>query len=530
MSSKKCKQTNTNKRKYIWLGLSAGTVILLIVLPFLPFDSSQRPDGVRMKTPTYMMCENQVHLLVDDTAFSDEAGERVSTQEIFDAMLRLVDQAETFIIVDFFLWNPWRGTMPEVHRNLSSELAAALINKKTARPDLPVLILTDPINRVYGDMYPDFFNDLVNAGVPVVFTDLNRLPDSNPFYAKPARFYGRLLNRIGSVRAWLDKPRFANPFQPEAGKISARQLARLLFFKANHRKVLVADVGTNDVRAIVTSFNPADGSAAHSNMGVLFEGPLTVEAAHSELACLQWSAKDPANVLENEPGLWQRTLQEISGRLPAAADLIPAEPCPATGQWLTEGAIEDAILSLLNEAMPGDQVRIAMFYLSDRDVVDAIKRAARGGATIRMILDANKDAFGRTKNGIPNRIIANELHALAEAEGLPLEIRWADTHGEQFHTKAMTITHPRQKTCRFLCGSANWTRRNIGDLNLEADILISDAPALNETFNTHFDRLWNNQDSLSHTIAFDTYKESGLRYRLRTALYRFQEKTGLCTF
>src|SRR5690606_40100432 len=62
-------------------------------------------------------------------------------------------------------------------------------------------------------------------------------------------------------------------------------------------------------------------------------------------------------------------------------------------------------------------------------LVEALIRARDRGARVRVLLDANKDAFGREKDGVPNRPVAAELHRA----GIP--VRFASTHGEQFHSK-----------------------------------------------------------------------------------------------
>jgi HKD family nuclease len=49
-------------------------------------------------------------------------------------------------------------------------------------------------------------------------------------------------------------------------------------------------------------------------------------------------------------------------------------------------------------------------------------------------------------------------------------VQWYDTHGEQFHTKLLAFHTARGTT--LLGGSANLTRRNLGDYNLEADLLV----------------------------------------------------------
>ena len=54
-----------------------------------------------------------------------------------------------------------------------------------------------------------------------------------------------------------------------------------------------------------------------------------------------------------------------------------------------------------------------MFYLSERKIISAIKKAHSRKVKVRLLLDPNKDAFGREKNGIPNRSVAYELESMA---------------------------------------------------------------------------------------------------------------------
>ena len=91
-------------------------------------------------------------------------------------------------------------------------------------------------------------------------------------------------------------------------------------------------------------------------------------------------------------------------------------------------------------------------------------------AACDVILDPNRDAFGRQKDGVPNRPVANEL---VTQSGEKIQVRWYRTHGEQFHTKMALI----RRGDRFIAslGSANLTRRNIGNYNLEANIALEDG-------------------------------------------------------
>ena len=83
----------------------------------------------------------------------------------------------------------------------------------------------------------------------------------------------------------------------------------------------------------------------------------------------------------------------------------------------------------------------------------------------------------------------------------------------------------------FTLGSANLTRRNLGDFNLEANIAVSVPPArrAGRSIGTWFEMLWSNQGppDLEYTAEFGTYADpaQGTYW-----LYRLMESTGMCTF
>ncbi len=167
-----------------------------------------------------------------------------------------------------------------------------------------------------------------------------------------------------------------------------------------------------------------------------------------------------------------------------------------------------------------------MFYLSDRRHIEALAAAANRGVAVRIVLDPNKDAFGHTKDGIPNRPVAAELRRLG---GERLQVRWYQTGGEQFHVKLIAV---RRGDEFWLClGSANLTRRNLDDYNLEANLALTspvDGP-LSRDVRRWFDALWQDDsgDRLQSTTGFSAYEDSSW---LRYWRYRVMEATGLSTF
>ena len=503
------------------------TAAIVVLLPILLHKSPELPPGTNLTTsPTGIAAEN-IRLLIDDTAWDTEKSRRVIDQEIFDEIMAMVDRADQFVYVDLFLWNSWQGSIPEEHRQLSQELARALIKKKRSVKKLDVIVLSDPINRIYGGHEPEFFKDMAKVGIPVVFTDLSELPDSNTIYAPYWSIVEKFLN-TPLLAQWSGHPRFSNPFDRGGDKISALQWGRMLMFKANHRKVVIAGSIQHGLEMVVGSLNPADGSSAHSNAALMIKGQPVLEALQTELTALRWSIKRKQNVIVGATSMAAFKADSIvkkAGKVSFSSDATPDGPVI---QWLTEGAIAEAIIDLLGEAGPGNEVRVAIFYLSERGVIDALKGAITRGASVKIIMDANRDAFGMKKIGVPNRPVAAELMKLSRDHDV--DVRWADTHGEQFHTKTMSITFGGNREPVFIIGSANWTRRNIGNLNMEANLLVRNAARLTDEFNTYFDMIWGNTDGLSHTLPYEAWEEKGLKRFIKTRIYRFQERWGMGTF
>ncbi len=502
--------------------------LVLAILPLLLYRSHPLPPGANRMSKPLPASSEQIKLLIDSTSFDPVTGKRVIQQVIFDEILAMIQRADQFIYVDIFLWNPWQGSTPEKHRGLATELAEALIEKKSENPDLDILVMTDPINRIYGQMEPDLFLKLHQAGIPVIFTSLERMPDSNRLYARYWQFYHGLISSLPLLNNLVTQPLFSNPFIADGPKISTRQLGRLLLFKANHRKVIVTGSGNGGLEILAGSLNPADGSSAHSNLALRIRGQVALDALDSELNLARWSAGYPGSVLLDQTGSAHRIISRINTLAAQLSREHPASGSSTTVQWLSEKAISKSIVELLEKTAPDDEIRIAIFYLSDRKVVTAIENAVDKGVKTRIIIDANKDAFGIKKIGVPNRQAAAELMKLSP--GHDIQVRWADTHGEQFHPKTMTITNEKNRKNILLAGSANWTRRNLQNLNLEANLLILDAPDTVGRFNHYFDNAWDNSDGLSHTLPYEAWSESGFTLFWKTVLYRFQEWSGMSTF
>jgi phosphatidylserine/phosphatidylglycerophosphate/cardiolipin synthase-like enzyme len=464
------------------------------------------PQGVSIRGPIVETPLAQLQFLSDVTG-ADAFGAPVVRQQIFDAMLGVVGAAREYLVLDFFLFNNQRGAALGVkpHRELSAELRDALLARKRDVPGLKVLVLYDPINDVYGGLPSRDLAALRGAGVDLVSVDLDPLRDSNPIYSALWRLTMKWWSGDGTGDPWLPNPLDAGPDQ-----VSFGAWARLLNFKANHRKVLIGDDGRGGITGIVTSANPHDASSLHSNVALKISGAALWPLLESELALARGSGWRGGWTPAEPPADHGIALPETAARV----------------QVLTEGEIRSAIVRNVEGTRVGDNIDVAMFYLSEREVVRSLVAAAKRGVAVRVLLDPNKDAFGRTKNGIPNRSVATELAAASDGA---IKVRWFRTHGEQFHTKIVALRTATEFW--FTLGSANLTRRNIGDFNLEANIAAS-VPLNAEiatSIDTWFDALWTNRGPppLEYTADFGAYADpaQGTYW-----LYRLMEASGLSTF
>lgn len=469
------------------------------------------PPGTHTHAEWQVSSPADVSFIADITT-ADAYGRAIMSQDIFDQVLAIVRGAQRFLVIDYFLFNAHRGKAggPAPTRALSSELRDALIEQKKLKPDLRILFITDPINDVYGGDPSEDLRRLRDAGVDVVVTNLDALRDSNYIYSSFWRLAISWWAGDGSGKGWLP-----NPLDEQSQDVTFSAWARLVNFKANHRKVIIGDDGGPGLVGIVTSANPHDGSSAHSNVAVRIAGPALAPLLDSEMEVARFSG-------------WQGVIAVEPSRVaPPANDSTQLE----TGQIvrtqvLTEGAIRDSVVEHIDAAVRGESIDIAMFYISDRKVIDALLDAADRGVTVRLILDPNKDAFGHEKNGIPNRPVASELVAASNGA---IHVRWYRTHGEQFHTK-LVMVYGTDRLWMSL-GSANLTRRNIGDYNLEANVAVETAraSALGTQVLNYFDTLWGNRAGMGieYTADFGVYADPT---QANYWLYRIMEATGLSTF
>ncbi|MGI6606585.1 MAG: phospholipase D family protein [Peptococcia bacterium] len=487
-------------RNFLLLTLLGVSILAALFGVFRPLE-----EGLSMEGNQY---HNSKVQFIYDLTFEQE-GMIAHQQNIFAEALEIIEDAEQFIVLDMFLFNDLRK-QPADFPTLSASLTEQLLAKKQQNPDLAIYVLTDEINTFYGSYVPENFRQLKENGVEVIFTKLDSLRDSNPLYSGIWRAFIHWWGTEG--KGWLP-----NAFSDEGPKVTARAYLKMFNFKANHRKVLATEK-----KALISSANPHDASGFHSNIAFVVEGNIIKDIVESEKAvaalsnqviAVDYEAKEDEQVAEMYALLQDPVL--------AAANTNPTNAVAETC-LLTENKIKKHLLSEIKALTQGGQIWIGMFYLADRQVIEELLLAAERGVEIRLVLDANKDAFGLEKNGIPNRPVANELY---EKSAGKIKIRWYKTHGEQYHTK-LVFLKGRGRSVIF-GGSANLTRRNLDDYNLETDIKISaanDSILVNE-IEDYFNKIWKNDGGI-YTLDFEEYRETHLWKKI---LYLLQEWTGFST-
>lgn len=446
-------------------------------------------------------------VFLTDTTYINEKGEKVISQHIFDEVVNMIHSSNSYILVDMFLWNDFLGGGTTTNRRLAQELTNELVQKKKENPAMTIEVITDPINISYYGGTSKFFDEMQKQGIRVTFTNLSELRDSNPtlsalwrIFVQPLDFlYVYFFNSHYTFRI------FPNIINAGGENVTLRSFLTLLNFKANHRKLIVTDIisdGKVDFVSLVTSANPHDGSSSHSNVAIKIRGNIGRDIISSENEVIKFSGNEVSLPFKDT---------EITSMGDISVQLI------------TESAIKDTVVSLIQKTKEGDTVDLLMFYLSDRNIIQELINAGLRGVTVRIILDPNKDAFGREKNGIPNRETADSL---IKKGGGNITIRWCGTHGEQCHGKMLVVKS--QESYSMVLGSANYTRRNIGGYNLETDIFVSGKSsyqAWDEAFH-YFDTLWKNE-GLLFSVDYIIYKDESI---FKKVISWIMENSGLGTF
>lgn len=448
------------------------------------------PENISYESKVYNVSENDIEFLFDLT-YTDENNNTVYDHEIFSTVFDMIEEANDLIVLDMFLFNNDYSHL-DFNMNLTNILTNKLIQQKHDNPDLKIVFITDNLNTFYGSYEPSHITKLKQNNISIVYTNMHRLRDSNPIYSG---FWRVFIQPFGNSQTpWLPHP-LGNINE----EVTIRGLLNVLNAKANHKKLIVTKTNTS-YTSLITSANPHTASSNHNNIAIKVRNAISKDILHGEKAILDFSTNKDIH-------LPIKQTQTNNGNIQI--------------QYSTEIKIKQNLIEDIKNTKKGDEIYVFMFYLSDRQVIKALKDASIKGAKLTFVLDPNKDAFGREKNGIPNRQVAYEF-----AKETNATIYWYNTKGEQFHTKAVIIKKENQTIVHL--GSSNLTKRNLHNYNLEANVKVTmpNNSTHTQKINDYIARILENENA-TYTLPYDSYKdESTLKYWF----YRFQEFTGLSTF
>lgn len=482
---KKRSKAWSKRRKIVYATVGVLAIIYLIVILWHTFKPL--PEGISYEGELRNV-EN-IEMLYDLSFAQDKEGTQTEYHlEIFDEIYTMIDEAEEFIVMDFFLFDNYNDQKIEFPA-VSELLTEHILKKKEENPDMPIYFITDPLNTGYGSYENQFLESMKQAGVEVIITDLDKLRDSMPLYSGFYRVIFQWFDTGG--RGWVP-----NSMSSDAPDLSIASYLTMLNIKANHRKVIITDK-----EALISSANPHNASGLHGNMAFKVSGEIINDLLEAEEAVSRYSGG---------PEFPRIDAVEGKGNYQA--------------QYVTEKKIQDALLKDIEKAEDGDLIRLGMFYLAQPAVIDALEKAAKRGVDVRIILDPNKNAFGTEKTGMPNRPVVNEI---MENTGNKVQVRWYNAVVGQYHTKT-TMIKTAENTFIY-GGSANYTERTLDNYNIESDIRII-APNDSELANKvsdYFDKLWENDDAM-YTLDVEEFQDDFSFWQ--RGIYGFQKLFKLTTY
>lgn len=472
------------------------------------------------QSPWFSVAEEDLGLQESYSGINPETGEQFSHLTIGDKALEMIANAKKLVLASVFLFDTMKA-QGTTTRDIVKEFTDLLVRKKKENPEIKIVIILDPINKAYGNFVAPAVEELISNHIDVFYSDLMDTKSATKLgfregFHETSRFINRRLSfgLLGRLSNLLMKPKV--PINTALGKgISLEMIWNAAALKANHRKILVTD-SADTYEALVSSANPHNGSVKSANYSVTVKG----ETAKYIYMVLR---EDVKNSIRLKDVLWgtkdkkyrKTYLKEV---LPVIEIAKSKDEKSVLVSFMTENQIKKQIIKMLDEVEVDDEVRIQIFYLSDFEVLKAIMTAAQKVAyPIKLIVDPSKDAFGSEKNGVPNRQTGSILMKESEREKLPkklkklfgmpfanelnLVVRWYDTHGEQNHAKIMSITNHRTGKYELINGSANWTGKNLKNINMEANLRIKGSRKLVNKFNDIFEKLWANTDA-HYTIPY----------------------------
>ena len=515
---------NTNRKnsmkKYLVAGIMAFTVSCSTI--------KNPPLGINYESPIRETENAEFHY---DLTYLDKDGNIQYDRNLWDATLKVVDNAKDYLIIEMFLFNDLYNKDKERFPEFVKEYTEKLIKKQQENPNLKVYILADENNNFYGAFEHPFITSMKNAGINVIIVDIFKLKDTFPWYSPIWRTFIKPMGNPQN-KGWITN--FYGDMWP---KLTIRNLLRALNVKADHKKVFL-----NEKEVVVSSANIHDPSYFHENIAIYTDGPIVKDVLHDLQLVAKFSdseinvdgsnketkskiemdiadktkiRKDTMNIgdlkdknnnminleenisdsQKNEKGE-KESLSLNSGK----NEITDTEGKTYKIQYLSEGAIGKYLDADIDSLKSGDELLMGMYFLADKGIIDRLIKAANRGVKIRMIFDRSRDAFGMSTNGLPNKPVSKKLKKKTKGK---IEIKWYFTNNEQYHTK-ITLMKKTDGSVIINAGSANLIKKNIRGYIMDSNfrILTTQDSKISKDVYTYFDRLWENKDGL-FTINFD---------------------------
>ena len=507
-------------KKYLVAGIMAFTVSCSTI--------KNPPLGINYESPIRETENAEFHY---DLTYLDKDGNIQYDRNLWDATLKVVDNAKDYLIIEMFLFNDLYNKDKERFPEFAKEYTEKLIKKQQENPNLKVYILADENNNFYGAFEHPFITSMKNAGINVIIVDIFKLKDTFPWYSPIWRTFIKPMGNPQN-KGWITN--FYGDMWP---KLTITNLLRALNVKADHKKVFLNEKGV-----VVSSANIHDPSYFHENIAIYTDGPIVKDVLHDlqlvakfsdseinvdgsnketkskiemDLADKTKIRKDTMNIgnLEDknndminlEENISDSQKNEKSEKESLSLNSGKNEITDTEGktykiQYLSEGAIGKYLDADIDSLKSGDELLMGMYFLADKGIIDRLIKAANRGVKIRMIFDRSRDAFGMSTNGLPNKPVSKKLKKKTKGK---IEIKWYFTNNEQYHTK-ITLMKKTDGSVIINAGSANLIKKNIRGYIMDSNfrILTTQDSKISKDVYTYFDRLWENKDGL-FTINFD---------------------------
>jgi cardiolipin synthase len=220
-------------KHYVLLAL-----LLIFLFSFIWGLTKPLPDGVSFQGQLHNISNDSISFLGDITY--QQNNKSYVNQTLFETIFRQISEAKEFIVVDMFLFTN------EYYNNSDLIPLANLLTQQ-------LVLATDHFNTLYGSQKPDHIMVLENASIPLIYTNVNKLRNSNPLYSS---IWDVLLRVFGIPN--YDANMVSNIITSEPKHMGVRSFFKLLNFKANHRKVLLTE-DTSFFRYLIYRFQEWSG-------------------------------------------------------------------------------------------------------------------------------------------------------------------------------------------------------------------------------------------------------------------------------